>query len=600
MNQVSGNEELLDTARDYSCFVVTFFEPISVSATHIYHSALELSPLSSIVRKRYYCQRYSSLPRVIVGTWESWEEGIIIPSKHHCRSYTWSPCGQFIATDSFKGVEIRDSLSLELVSTLPTPYGITGLLAYSADGRFIASLCGTSLVICDIQTGGVAKEINHGRAIDRCLVWSLDGSTVAIVESKDVRTGTWVVRTYDVASGATHSPGTLESIGEPHLWADGTSFRVMTTEQAGLGYTINIFYVGSILIEIESFRIRAEDCIIRSFSQTTHCISYSLSNHLAILDIRGSCYLLEEDGYFGLHHFSPDGSLFATSNIQGVHIWKYTSGRYARWRKFSVPNPFTGPMLDSLRFSPTSSSLLGRFNGMVKLWHLDGPPIDTHDHSYEQLVILSRCGSYVVASQKGDRIVTITNLLSQTLPRVIDTGMAIETLTLTGKILLALGSNTIAAWRLTEEGMVDGVCADGRAGRGNTIWTIPVQSDWLDLLVQDQTAVIGEGEKAIHAYHTESGEPLELVQLNPRRRYHSWGGIPLSCFRGYGWDTPSEDTGPLSWDTLREGWVKDLEGNHLLWLPVEWRNYRDIVSRSCGSTTLGLDFAGGRVIIIAF
>ncbi|KAF9649802.1 hypothetical protein BDM02DRAFT_3094169, partial [Thelephora ganbajun] len=46
-------EGLLDTARDYSQFVRTFFEPISVSATHIYHSALELSPFSSIVRKRY-------------------------------------------------------------------------------------------------------------------------------------------------------------------------------------------------------------------------------------------------------------------------------------------------------------------------------------------------------------------------------------------------------------------------------------------------------------------------------------------------------------------------------------------------------------------
>ncbi|KAF9645947.1 hypothetical protein BDM02DRAFT_3062746, partial [Thelephora ganbajun] len=47
------HEELLDIARDYSHFVATFFEPISVSATHIYHSALELSPLSSIVRRRY-------------------------------------------------------------------------------------------------------------------------------------------------------------------------------------------------------------------------------------------------------------------------------------------------------------------------------------------------------------------------------------------------------------------------------------------------------------------------------------------------------------------------------------------------------------------
>ncbi|KAF9649447.1 hypothetical protein BDM02DRAFT_3268766 [Thelephora ganbajun] len=49
LQEVSRNEELLDTVGDYSHFVRMFFEPISVSATHIYHSALELSPLLSIV-----------------------------------------------------------------------------------------------------------------------------------------------------------------------------------------------------------------------------------------------------------------------------------------------------------------------------------------------------------------------------------------------------------------------------------------------------------------------------------------------------------------------------------------------------------------------
>ena len=49
MNQVARNEELLGAARDYFQFATKFFEPISVSAPHIYHSALELSPLSSVV-----------------------------------------------------------------------------------------------------------------------------------------------------------------------------------------------------------------------------------------------------------------------------------------------------------------------------------------------------------------------------------------------------------------------------------------------------------------------------------------------------------------------------------------------------------------------
>lgn len=42
-----------------------FFELICVSATHIYHSALELSPLSSVVRKLYYRRRSIPFPRVV-------------------------------------------------------------------------------------------------------------------------------------------------------------------------------------------------------------------------------------------------------------------------------------------------------------------------------------------------------------------------------------------------------------------------------------------------------------------------------------------------------------------------------------------------------
>ncbi|KAF9649788.1 hypothetical protein BDM02DRAFT_3142082 [Thelephora ganbajun] len=606
LQEVSGNKELLDTARDYSHFVRTFFEPISVSATHVYHSALELSPFLSVVRKRYYCQRHACLPRVMVGIRESWEEGIIIPSKDRCLSYTWSPCGQFIAAQSREAVEIHDSLSLEPLSTLklaePTPDEVTSLLGYSTDGRFIASLSGTSLIIWDIQTGGVVKESDCGGAENTFLVWSLDGSTIGIVGTEDPLFNTsHVVCVYNIASGATHSAGTLESRGKPHLWAYGTSFRVMATERVDQAWTINIFEVGSILTEIESFQIkpilrefesfrmksREDGFEITSFSQTTHRISCSDLGDFAIMDIRDSRCLLGREGHFGSHCFSYDGSLFAAANTRSVRVWKYTPDRYARWREFPTQN-FT----DDLRFSPTSSSLLGRTDGVLKLWCLDGPPTDAHRDSSNQVIILSRCCGYIVAGYKWNSAITITNLVSQTPPCVIDTGMAIEKLTLTGNILLALGDGTITAWRVTGEGMVDGVLPGGRAGRGDTIWTIPVQSGWPSLYVQDQTAVIENRGKDIHAYHTETGEVLELIQLNQHPQKHYWGGPLSGNVRRFCKSTP-EGGGSLPWDdTLREGWVKDLEGNRLLWLPVEWRNPSYIASPSYNSTAVWLEFYG--------
>ena len=118
INQVSRDKELLNTARDYFHFVTKFFEPIKVSATHVYHSALGLSPFSSIIRRLYYHQRDGSSPRVVVGIQDSWDPSLAVSCKHDVRPCTWSPCGRFIAAGNGEDVEIRDPLSFELLSTL--------------------------------------------------------------------------------------------------------------------------------------------------------------------------------------------------------------------------------------------------------------------------------------------------------------------------------------------------------------------------------------------------------------------------------------------------------------------------------------------------
>ncbi|KAF9652211.1 hypothetical protein BDM02DRAFT_3161863 [Thelephora ganbajun] len=618
LQEVSRNEELLGTARDYSRFVATFFEPINISATHIYHSALELSPLSSIVRRWYYCQRCSSLPRVVVGTKESWEEGIIVPGKDRYLSCTWSPCSQFIAAQSRGAVEIRDSLSLELLSTLkftePTSDGCENPLAYSTDGRSIASLSDSSLVTWDIQTGGPVNEIYHDCADSTSLVWSLDGSTIDIVERESQWTDTYVVYAYNVASGAAHSPGKLKSTEEPHLWAYSTSFRIMTTEHTSRGCTINIFEVGSNLTRIESFYIGSwgEHRRIKSFSQTTHRISSSVSSNLIILDIQDSRCLLEERGGFDSDCFSSNGSLFAASWEWDIQVWKYTSDRYVKWRKFSIRDFTFG--LDFLRFSPTSSSLLGHVSGILKLWRLDSPPINARPDGRMRLIGPSLRNAYIVAGHLGDSTVTITNFLPQTLPCVIDTGMVIETLAVTGNILLVLDGDTIAAWRLTEEGVVDGVLADGKTVHDNRIWTVSV-SNQPGLYVGDQTVAIKQGGNDIHAYHQETGEVLKRVRkisrlfprlwgtrLNAmgRLHQHQWASQQnaLTYFRERGWSTLSEGNGPVSLNTLREGWVKDPEGKHLLWLPVRWRMPLFVAARSC--TVLGFVFDVSRGVVIKF
>ena len=75
-----------------------FFDIISKSGPHIYHSALQLTPQSSIVWKLYSQQIHSPVLKVVAGVPASWDSctasaGAPAGVEHA----TWSPCGLFVA-----------------------------------------------------------------------------------------------------------------------------------------------------------------------------------------------------------------------------------------------------------------------------------------------------------------------------------------------------------------------------------------------------------------------------------------------------------------------------------------------------------------------
>lgn len=566
INQVRGDEELLNTSRDCFHFATTFFEPIDVSATHIYHSALELSPLSSIVRRLHYHRRHIPLPRVVVGTMSSWYDGISISSARsalHPKPSTWSQCGQFVATGYLGVVEIRDPLISELLSTLLSPSPIRAL-AYSPDGRSLATLSFNSLIIWDIQTGGAAKEVECVGTEMSPLVWSLDGRAIAT-------TLRGAVQVYDVDLGTIKSLGTFQSSDKPCLWAHDKAFRVMTTGWDGEARTVDIFEAGSVLTKIESFRVGSPGQYdpILSFSPATYRISMDLSrDRLCILDIRNSKSLLEADRGFSSHSFSSDGSLFAGSIQSSVWIWKYDSGRYTLWRTLSVQS--VEPP-SHLQFSPASSSIMGLFPGVLQVWRLDGPPIVTHPDRDKPLGALPSRGTYVATSLWGRTTVTITNLLSQAPSQFIDTGMEVWGLAIIGNVLLVMGHEmeTIAAWRLTEEGVVDGPLGDRSAGCSSSIWTIPVLRPTVS--IGERTAVIQSGVNVTH-FDKETGEVLGSAQAHPDLFPGSYSLAGLKAGQGNSFRSnfpPGWMLFPLA--TPEERWLKDSEGRHLLWIPPAWR-----------------------------
>ena len=628
-NQVAKDNQLLYTARDYFHFVTTFFELVNLSAAHVYHSALELSPLSSIVRRLYYHKRPRPSPRVVMGIQDLWDPSTAVSTNHsYYLSSTWSPCSQFVAMVAEEAAEIWDALTLKLLSTLQSPRAAARFrsgLAYSPDGRTLAGCSDTTIVIWDTQTGGVVREIECtviGDGLE--LVWSLDGETIGIVPPRVLETLT--VHTYDVASGTTLSPGTFQSREKPHLWAHDRSFRIVTTARDRKGWTIDIFEVGSTLTKIESFPFRLGSPF-ETFSPATYRMSVSVagdrgrSPELFIWGVRNSEVLLQETGHYWHFTFSPDGGSFAAFTGDRLTVWIYTSGRYTRWREFQqTPIP--------LQFSPTSSSILGYAGPLLRVLHLDNSP---NALAMEPIVAtrgrlqdaFSPDDTYIATACCGGSTITITNLQSQnpSPSQFIDTDLEISAIVLTGNVLLVKGSDTVVAWLLTEEGVVDGIFGNTRADRNDSIWDISLRAlavRWARLLgrgssggdgqmefsVEDGIVAIKLNGYVIRVYNAETGEILESAEmplhLRPTwYRFHSQqqDGCDLYhrdlCkhhrFPERGW--------PVSQTTLRDGWVMDPEGKHRLWLHARWRSAGNDVNWLHNAATLRLRNSSELVIV---
>ncbi|KAF9790682.1 hypothetical protein BJ322DRAFT_407044, partial [Thelephora terrestris] len=534
--EVARDHRILSTAKDYFQFATIFFEVINVSAPHIYHSALELSPLSSIVRKAYYPQRPYPFPKIIAGISDSWDPNTSVSTKQNYLSSTWSPCSQFIATTAKEGVEIWDALALELLSTLKSTragIGFRAGLSYSPDGKTLAGCCEIGIIIWDTQTGGETKTIECGVTRNGLeLLWSLDGKSICafLPQIKDSS----VVYVYDVTLGTTICRCTFQSMARPYVWACDKYFRITTTSVwDSRRCKVNIFEVGDMMAEVESFTFPSGS--IETFSPTTYRMAIRNNWHtpeLQILDIRNSEVLLQEKGFNKYTTFSLDGTLFAAFAQDHLLIWKYSSNHYARWRKFQLEQV-------PIQFSPTSRSIMSCFGSHFHVLHLDNFPAATKEPDNKlhgnQLDAFLPDGTFIVTAYQGESTITITNLLSQNPSplQFIDTELEVSSIVLTGQVLLVKGSDKIVAWLLTQEGAVDGIIGNTRADCHDSLWEIPFRAianrqskrlvhksgvnsnELLELSVEGEIATVDLNGSILQVYHTKTGKIIKTEKDSP-------------------------------------------------------------------------------------
>ena len=562
----------------------------------------------------------------MVGTPDSWDQVISFSGDDVYNSCTWSPCGQFVAAQTKRVVEIRNQLTFQLLTVLKfaeiTDNSICrGSLVYSPDGQSLACSFSNAIVIWDIQTGGVVKEINNCGCVVS-LVWSLDGRTIAITLGNP----TPGVRTYDVTSGVQlfveDQMDRLRSCYPPweqpflktqmdrfepdyHLWAHKKSFRFTRMElfHNESPNNVSIFEIGPTIAEIQSFSVRAG--AVSAFSPLTHHISISYLNTLYIFNLWNSDCLLEIPVLPTSSIFSPDGCVFAFSSLRSVYVWKCTSTGYTWWRTFKLPSQ----RKTSIQFSPTSTSILSLCGSVLQVRHLHDHPITPK--GAKQCAAISNSGHYIATALMFDNTITITNLHLKTPLQFITTRVQIEGLLITGNVLLVASSRGIVAWLLAEGGIVDGVLDNMMAGPNDSIWRVMFPPSEhcksQDLVVGDQVGVIRSDGLPTLIYNTKTGELLKSVHELPNIGHplislHQlsvfWENYCL-CYHNQSWYNDPPDSGWIITQAAMKGggWIIDPSGRHRLWVPVEWRGVWNFENWYHDITTLFSKISDQLVII---
>ena len=237
------------------------------------------------------------------------------------------------------------------------------------------------------------------------------------------------------------------------------------------------------------------------------------------------------------------------------------------------------------------------------MWRLH-EPTTAFGRGLQQYVGLSRSGTRIATAHKWEKTVTITDLTAQTPPQFIDTDVEIGGLILTGNVLLLSAFDKLIAWLLTEEGLVDGTIGDGRVGRDDSIWIVSKRyyESW-KFRVEGHIGIIELDEKALHVYHTETGEvlhPAQAPQYHSDRWCHLYDPLWDQDHRCHHNTSQCNTLPEGSWQTsLREGWVKDSEGKYRLWVPAEWREDWDPADWR-QDVMIQFSVLGGRLVLIKF
>ena len=385
----------------------------------------------------------------------------------------WSPCNKFIAAITQGAIEIRDPVTLNVLSTLKLgpldtifKHGTTVQLGFSPDGCFLTHFWLSGFVMWDLQTGiptsvTFSQEANV-ESLNFSFTYSMDGKVLVILHTAYFNKNPPALIAYNFPGMPTHPYPVPEGCRLTRIWTHGEFLRFATLKQGGITIWETEFTLTLPPKVVKS--LPTPDRVLSGrrigqwlFLPTLSRLAISLPGKegfspdmTLIWDAVDSKFLLNTP-LAGEMSFSSDGNFFTSycCKTQQVYVWKDSPTGYTLHQTIKVSSFNLQHVMPVL--SPNGESVVVVHGGIMNLWHTTDPIIDSNPNpaiSHSKFIMgFSPDESFVVFAHYLGTTITILDLRSGDPQSEIDAEMEVRALGVTKSTIIVVGRD-IVTWNL--------------------------------------------------------------------------------------------------------------------------------------------------------